>query len=267
MPGETRTEIEHELGTPTAPGPRLERAQIHGIPWCGGAHQRDPEWWMYVVDDLQQYRNNRHSQDRLFHLARVICGGPDDPLAQRIATEVLQLWVNETGMAAREAVESLALRADKDGFPAERTALCDAIKPRDDDTHKERTAVAMARFQLLGCRLDDPLWMQAEDVEHLGPYIDRGSAARDDLAHLAWVLHRQHKDLEEGVDDAVVGYAIDQFDFHAVSADAAIHQLDAAPLRGSRYARVMVLESLGRARLLTARIEALVARRASDPEW
>jgi len=267
MPGETRTEIERELGTPTAPGPGLERAQIHGVPWCGGAHPRDPEWWMSVVDDLQQYRNNRHSQYRLFHLARVICGGPDDPLAQRIATEVLQLWVNETGMAAREAVESLALRADKAGFPAERTALCDAIKPKDDDTHKERTALAVARFQLLGCRLDDPLWMLAEDVEHVGPYIDRGSAARDDLAHLAWVLHRQHKDLEEGVDDAVVGYAIDQFDFHAVSADAVIHQLDAAPLHGSRYARVMVLESLGRARLLTARIEALVAKRASDPEW
>jgi hypothetical protein len=267
MPHEARTEIEHEIGAPTPPAPGLERAQIRGVPWCGSVREHDPEWWMSVADDFNQYRNNRHSQFRLFHLARVVCSEPGDPLAQRIAAEVLQLWVNETGMAAREAVESLALRADKDGFPAERTALCDAIKAKDDDTYKERNALAMARFQLLGCRRDDPLWMQPEDVEHVGPFIDRGSAARDDLAHLAWVLHRQSKDLEEGVDDAVVGYAVDQFDFHAVSADAAIHQLDAAPFRGSRYARVMVLESLGRAQLATAKIEALVAKRASDPEW
>jgi hypothetical protein len=98
--------------------------------------------------------------------------------------------------------------------------------------------------------------MQVDEVEHLGPYIDRGSAARDDLAHLAWVLHRQHKELEQGNDEALIGYAVDQFDFHAVSADAAIHQLDAAPLRGSRYARVMVLESLAHAQVATAEIEA-----------
>jgi hypothetical protein len=267
MPDATRAEIEHEIGVPTAPGPGLERAQLHGIPWCGAVHKHDPEWWMSTADDLQQYRNGRHSQFRLFHLARMLCGEPGDPLVQRIATEALQLWINETGMAARDAVESLALRTDKDGFQAERTALCDAIKPKDDETRKERTALARARFQVLGCRNDSPLWMQAEDVEHLGPYIDRGSAARDDLAHLAWVLHRQHKDLEEGRDDSLIGYAVDQFDFHAVSADAALHQLDAAPYRGNRYARVMVLESLGRAQLVTARIEALVAKRASDPEW
>src|SRR5205807_8611223 len=155
----------------------------------------------------------------------------------------------------------------KDGFQAERTALCDAIKPKGDNNRKERTALATARYKLFGCWRDDPLWLQADEVEHLGPFIDRGSAARDDLAHLAWVLHRQLKDLEEGVDDALIGYAIDQFDFHAVSADAVLHQLDAAPFRGSRYARVMVLESLGHAQVMTARIEALVAKRVSDPEW
>ena len=59
--------------------------------------------------------------------------------------------------------------------------------------------------------------MFADEVEHLGPYIDRGTAARDELAHLAWVLHRQYKELEQGNDNALAGYAIDQFDFHAVS--------------------------------------------------
>lgn len=267
MPPSLRPDIERELEHPTPSGPGLERAQLRGIPWCGSVRERDRDWAGYVADDLHQARTSRHGEDRLFRLARGVCSEPDDPLAQRIASEVLQLWINQTGMAARNAVESLALRVDKDGFQAERTALCDAIKPRGDGTGNERNALASARFQLFGCRRDEPLWMQPEDVEHLGQYIDRGSAARDDLAHLAWVLHRQHKELEEGNDDALVGYAVDQFDFHAVSADAALHQLDAAPFRGSRYARVMVLESLGRAQLLTARIEAKVARRASDPEW
>jgi hypothetical protein len=267
IPPSLRPEIEKDLAQLTPPGPGLERAQLRGIPWCGGVRERDPDWGSYVANDLEQYRTSRHAEGRLMRLARAVCSEPEEPLAQRIATEVLQLWINETGMAAREAVESLALRADKDGFQAERTALCDAIKPRGNDAYEERHALAAARFQLFGCWNDDPLWMQAAEVEHLGPFIDRGSAARDDLAHLAWVLHRQYKDLEEGVGYALAGYAIDQFDFHAVSAGAAIHQLDAAPFRGSRYARVMVLESLGRAQLMTARIEALVAKRASDPEW
>jgi hypothetical protein len=267
MPASARTEIEHEIGPPTPPGPGLERAQLRGIPWCGGVHERDPEWWMHIVDDLHQYRTSRHYEGRLFRLARGVCSEPDDPLAQRVATEVLQLWINESGMAARDAVESLAARSDKDTFQAERTALCDAIKPKGDDSRKERTALAAARFLLLGCKREDPLWMFADEVEHLGPFIDRGSAARDDLAHLAWVLHRQYRELEQGNSNALAGYAIDQFDFHAVSADAAIRQLDAAPFRGSRYARVIVLESLGRAQLVTAQIEALVAKRASDPEW
>jgi hypothetical protein len=267
VPDRVRAEIEHDIGPPTPPGPGLERAQLRGIPWCGSVRERDPEWWTHIIDDFEQYRTNRTYENRLFRLAGGVCNEPDDPLARRVATEVLQLWINQTGMTARDAVESLALRADKGGFEAERTALCDAIKPRGDDTRNERNALAAARFQLFGCRRDDPLWMRADDVQHLGSFIDRGSAARDDLVHLAWVLHRQHKELEPGNDIALVGYAIDQFDFHAVSADATIHQLDAAPYRGSRYARVMVLESLGRAQLVTAKIEAMVAKRASDPVW
>jgi len=264
IPPSLRPEIEHELAQLTPPGPGLDRAQIRGIPWCSGVRERNPDWGAYVANDLRQYRTSRHAEDRLFRLARAVCSEPEEPLAQRIATEVLQLWINKTGLTAAEAVESLTLRADKDGFQAERTALCDAIKPRDKD---KRKALAAARFQLFGCSRDEPLWMQAEEVKNLGPFIDRGAVARDDLAHLAWVLHRQFQDLEEGVDEALAGYAIDQFDFHAVSADAALHQLDTAPFRGSRYARVMVVESLGRARLVTAKIEALVAKRASDPEW
>lgn len=267
MPPSMRPEIERALEPPTPPGPGLERAQLRSIPWCSGVRERDRDWALRVPDDLRQYRTSRHYEIRLFRLASGVCSEPEEPLAQRVATEVLQLWINETGMAARDAVESLALRVDKDGFQAERTALCDAIKPRGDDTRKERNALATARFKLFGCRRDDPMWMQADEVEHLGPFVDRGPVTRDELAHLAWVLHRQFKELEQGNDNALAGYAIDQFDFHAVSADRAIHQLDAEPFRGSRYARVMVLESLGRAQMITARIEALVAKRVSDPEW
>lgn len=81
------------------------------------------------------------------------------------------------------------------------------------------------------------------------------------------MLSRQWKELADGEPDAILGYAVDQFDFHQVSADAALRELDAAPCRGNRYARVILLESLASARLTTARIEAIVARRARDPAW
>src|SRR4051812_33270357 len=159
IPPSLRPEIEHDLAQLTPPGPGLERAQIRGIPWCGGVRERDPDWGAYVANDLEQYRSSRHAEGRLFRLARVVCSEPEEPLAQRIATEVLQLWINETGMAARDAIESLALHVDKDRFQAERTALCDAIKPSGDNTRQERHALAAARFQLLGCWRDEPLWM------------------------------------------------------------------------------------------------------------
>ena len=55
MPPATRAEIEQAIGPPTPPGSGLERAQVRGIPWCGGVREHEREWWA-PVNNLHRYR-------------------------------------------------------------------------------------------------------------------------------------------------------------------------------------------------------------------
>jgi hypothetical protein len=262
-----RAELDKVLQHPTAPGLGLDRAQVRALPWCGTIHEHQQDWASSVQTNLNSYHESSGLESRLFDSARLLCSAPTDPVALRAAVEIEQLWINETGLAEADALVSLALRADDNAFQAERTRVCEATEPKGSDPHAERTALAAARYSLLGCRLSNPLWMNFDDLEPLTPFVDRGSAERDAFAHLAWVLYRQRKEQEAGEPDAILGYAIDQFDFHAVAADAVLHQLDAAPYRGNRYAHVVVLESIAHAHMVTARLDALVAKRANDGTW
>lgn len=56
LPPGAREEIEHEIGPPTPPAPGRERAQLRGIPWCGGVRERDRDWAGLVIDDARQRR-------------------------------------------------------------------------------------------------------------------------------------------------------------------------------------------------------------------
>jgi hypothetical protein len=62
-------------------------------------------------------------------------------------------------------------------------------------------------------------------------------------------------------------YAIDQFEFKALSPANLMKLLDTAPYQGNSFARATVLVSLGRAQMGIAAIEAEVATKTADADW
>ncbi len=273
------TELEKALHHP-APAPGLDRARTGPPAWCGGRHPAEQGWAYDVATGITSYveadHNRRHDtgeEHYLINAARLVCGA-NHPVAQRAATEIEQLWINETGLAEADAIASLAARIDQDKFEAERTQLCDAMPMAEDNVDdkgrkREQRILGLAHRRLLGCDTAYPLWQQKSSMSYIEDYIDRGAVERDPLARLAWVVNLQFRllDVEEKPETALLGYVTDQFDLHVVSADVVMHELDAAPYRGNRYAHVVVLESLARMRLRTSQIDVAVAKLTKDPAW
>lgn len=263
-----------------APGPGLDRAPVRPPPWCGGGYETDETWAFNVANELDTFResvghenqlNRSGSESRLFHAAALVCNAPRNPVAQRAAAEIEQLWINRSGLSDADAVASLTARVVPDAFKAEHEKLCSAVpQPPDFNRDRDGNSLANAYVNLFGCPDREPLWLlKATDFDYLGELVDRGAAERDPLVHLAWVLLRQYLllDPDEKPENRLIGYVVDQFDLRAVSPDAVMHALDAGPYRGSRYARIIVLESLGRLRLRNVQIEADVAKLTGDPDW
>jgi hypothetical protein len=272
-------ELEKTLVHP-APGPGLEKARTGAPSWCASAKAGPSDWAFDVATGIQNYRqfdHDRHhdtgGESSLLHAAALVCGA-NHPAAQHAATEIEQLWINETGLAEADAVTSLAARIDKAKIEAARDKLCGEMPEAegnvdDKGNKREKRILAFAHRQLMGCGNSDPLWIQKQSIDYIQAYVDRGSVERDPLARLAWLLNEQFGllDVDDTPDRTLIAYAVDQFDLHAQFADAVLRELDAAPYHGDRYARLILLESLARLKLRSAQIEIAVAKVTRDPSW
>ena len=231
--------------------------------WCKHAGERDDAWAENAHDRFKEYKNGRSSQYRLFEAARFLCASPRSAEAQKLGAELTAAWAAESGLSEKDADASIAARIDKDAWTADHDKLCTAIGEDSDDK------MQWARRQLFGCLGGDPLWMRpAQDLDFdLARHADRGKLAHDDLAHLAWMLHRAFKDTDPNEKHAIANYVVDQVDFRLLPTDAIYHELDAEPYKSSRYAHVVLRESLASLRLAVSRVEAAVAKKARDPAW
>ena len=299
---ELEAELDRSLAHP-APLPGLERAHVAPARWCGRLKERDEAWAGTFVNELQDYRAGHASQYRLYAGARLLCNAPQRPAAQRAAAEIVQYWINETGLSEQDAIASLAARFDEDAWTASHDQLCSAFgdsndsddddrdnDDNDDDTddegeHAERRRpapahhhkspgagrLAEARKRLLGCGGGDPQWLQRSTSadDHLAEYVDRGPILQDVLARTSWILFRSEKALEPGYppERRLAGYALDQFTLHTVTTDQLMHVLDAAPFKGNMYARAVLLETSGWLKMRVAQYEAEVAQKTADPVW
>ncbi|HEX3766485.1 MAG TPA: hypothetical protein VHW23_47655 [Kofleriaceae bacterium] len=263
--------LERSLVHP-APGPGLERASAGPPRWCGSVHARDVTWPSEIARKLELYRKGESRQDELQDAAIAVCSY-NAPAYQHAATEVLQYWINETGLSEADAAASLAARVDTQTWEAEQEQLCQALQPDKAPDH-EHGALIEARSQLFGCdgHANEAAWMKVRQgrLGGLYPYLDRGAMERDrdEIARLAWVLFEiEHIFDPREHPDQLGAYAVDQYDIHELAFAQAVRQLDAPPYRGSRFARTVLVETIGRAKLAIARIEAEVAKRAHDGVW
>ncbi len=239
-------------------------AEAGGPPsWCKGPPKdRDDAWAGTAENSLQDYRSSHHSQYRLLEAARLTCNAPRDPAAAKIGDEVLHAWMKESGLSEAEANNSLAARIDGEAWKTELEKLCEPLEEAGFEK------IPRAHKFLFGCN-GEQLWlMPGNDMSDMAEMVDRGAVSHDDLAHLAWMISRATKALDPTEKHAIAGYIIDQVDFRVLPTDAAmLHALDEEPYKGSRVAKVILIETMAYLRMVVARVEAAVAKKTQDPKW
>lgn len=260
-----------------APGPGLDRASSGPPRWCRGGQVKDIKWPSQVASNLESYRKNNQPllQPRLVDAAAAVCTY-NAPGYQRAATEILQYWINETGLSEADAVASLAARIDGDAWQAEHDQLCHALDSGNSHD-KEQNAMAEARIRLFGCDGTSHSigvgWMiwPSQGLFGMYPFLDRGAMERnrDEIVRLAYLSTEINfmLDPREQHDPRIARYAVVQYDLHELAPAQAIRQLDAAPYRGNRFARTVVVETIAHTKLTAATLEAAVASRVRDPHW
>jgi hypothetical protein len=264
-------QLDHALKHPAA-SPGLDTARGGALKWCSAVTSRDETWPSSIAGDLDSFRRSGTQQVSLIEAARGVCTVRGEPVYQRAAVEVLQLWINETGLSEADAVASLTARVDKDAWEADYRKLCDGLVSndgRDDEPH----ALADARWRLFECDTagDEAAWMRQNSTRltQLAPFLDGGEIdhGRDEIARYAYVTEELTSMLEAdgGGATALAPYAVVQIDIAALSPDHALAQLDDAPYHGNRVAKIVMRETIAHAKLQVARVEAAIAKQ--DAPW
>src|SRR3954463_2111755 len=118
-------EAEHIKSTPPAPG--VDKAPATGPAWCAPLTEQ-PRTYGFGGHLSSYYNSPQTHGYELFGAASALChNDPKEPIIQKAATEIVQLWMNSSGLSAPDAIESIKMWLDKDGYEAEQKKLCDAL--------------------------------------------------------------------------------------------------------------------------------------------
>jgi hypothetical protein len=264
---------EHELQDmarrmpPVAPDAGLEKAPLQAPLWCGSVHIDKGAWHPYSVASSYE-RWQKDGFNSLVDAARIVCAYGDEPNGKIAATTIAQTWINLTGLSYKDAVESLAARVNKEAWDSDHQKLCDALTI-PDEVLGEEIAFMKTRRILFGCP-GNAQWAEynSHPPDDLVAYLDQSAVEPDELLRLSLVLSRSSVSSEkERMDQSMVAYPIDSYDFRALSAEKAMKALEAPPYKGNLYARIIVKESLGIALWAIAQFDKEVKKRSSDPDW
>ena len=250
MPG-----ITPDAGRDTAP--------LRSPPWCAGVRRTSDRPYA-ISAAYQQWKHDGFLS--LIKAARYSCDYAQEPAGQQAATMIEQAWINLTGLSEVDAVESINARVHEQTWDADHQKLCDALTVEKDVRGEDLAFVATHRL-LFGCPGHAQWGERAQLPTELLAFVDQSDVPADELIRLSRVLERVSEPLNStNLDHRIVGYAIDAYDFRAL-ATFKLKILDAPPYAGNPYARVIVKESLARARLGIATLEAEVKKRVTDADW
>ena len=251
--------------------PGRDKAPTQPPPWCG---EVKPESGYDLSGIRSQLETIKSTWTAVFKAAQRTCLYPNEPVVAKAVAAIHQYWINVTGLPAKEALESFTARLADARFVAAKAQLCGALKVSAEVEGEDRAFMA-ARQLLFGCFGTGAgfhaLWLESgRHVDSkLLTYLDLSSGEPDEIVRLAKVVdHARGLTVEDKISDlTVLAYVIDQHDYKALSAPKLMQQLETAPYKGNVYARTVVLESLGRARMELAVIEAEITRRSADADW
>ena len=250
-----------------APAPGVERAPARAPAWCGRVK---PESGYSIGGFIQAIENTKNP----LLAAKIACSFPGNQKAvQRAAAAIEQTWMNTSGLGDADAVSSIELRLDDNAYEAAKTRLCKAL-PENAEDAGEAALYSKTRRHLFGCGDERPAWRDDQPAWHdeLPGYLDQSATPADDIVRLGYVLNRVKPAFENPAFDTeqkyLASYGVDSLDFRELSDASVRRTLELAPYRGNVYAKTVVLESLARARMgiaiLDARVTALTAK---DADW
>ena len=263
-------EAENIKSTPPAAG--VDKTTSTGPAWCAPLKE-SPRTYGFGGHLSSYYAAPGYKGYELFGAADALChNDPKEPIIQQAATEIVQLWMNSTGLSQADAVESIKMWLDKDHESLQKQ-ICNALAIDDEVGGAER-AFQLARRELFECgsgsnnqiSLTGPAPMQ-----RLVAWLDSSAKEPDEIARLSYVFGESNA-IAKAHDDyrtkSLVNYAVDQIDYKAFQPKAALALLDSAPYKDNAYARVVVKEAIGKTRLNVLAIEGEVQKLAAkDPDW
>ena len=181
--------------------------------------------------------------------------------------------MNASGLTDADAVSSLEIRLDDDAYEAGKSRLCSVLTENEEEVG-EAALYTKTRRHLFGCDGERPAWRDDQPAWHdeLPGYLDQSATPADVLVRLGYVLNRVKPAFEDpkfgNSQKYLSSYGVDSYDFRTLS-DAAIRStLERAPYKSNVYAKAVIIESLARARMgiaiLDARVAALTAK---DADW
>ncbi|MBX3159564.1 MAG: hypothetical protein KF773_26570 [Deltaproteobacteria bacterium] len=240
-------------------------AKPQAPPWCATATKVSGHWTPGGVRRTLEAVSS-DGYPNLVKGAALLCQWPKDPAVAHATAQVLQVWMNYTGMSQAHAAEALTARLAVDRFTADQEKLCGALAPSQSSTREK--ALADARQKLFGCA-GNPLWMGGGGYDatsrSLVEIFDAGEP--DTVARLAHLVSRHQYILGAADDKALLQYVTDHLDFAALTAAALDKAFDAAPYKGNSYARTLVLESRSVYGQIAAKVKAAVDAKAKDSAW
>jgi hypothetical protein len=251
-----------------APDPGRDKAPVRPAPWCGSVkldpHMHPPK---YMAMKYEGWKTN--GSLALIEAAELSCHWAKPPEMQVAASMIEQTWINLTGLSEPDAVESIAARINTDAWKADKQKLCSALTVSEEDRGEDK-AFTETRRALFGCPNDEAQWGDRRSPpDALLAFLDQSDAPADELMRLSWILARTKGEVGDDTqgNHRVLSYVTDAYDFRALSPAAALKVLEAPPYAGNLCARVIVKESIGRARIQIATYEESVKKRIKDPEW
>jgi hypothetical protein len=253
-----------------APGAGLDKAAPKAAPWCKAAKHVDNVNYGWIRRDLEEYQTH-HYWSGLIKLSENVCSVDQrQPVIQQLVAEIEQSWINMTGMSEKNAIASIAARVDEDGFKAAKQKLCGELVVSDEVRGEDADLMA-ARRMLFGCKTDEAMWAENSTTDRdLIEYLDQSASDPDELVRLAYIVEHARVGTSERnnyFEHWLAAYAIRNIDFKLLSDDKTLKALTAAPYAGNAYAITVVNESLGRAHMGIAALDAEVKKRASDADW
>lgn len=249
-----------------APAPGVARAAAHAPAWCKAVK---PESGYSVGGFIQAIENTKDP----LRAAKIACSFPGNEKAvQRASAAIEQTWMNESGLDDAGAAISIAIRLDEDAYDGGKKRLCASLVENAEAVGEE-ALYTKTRRHLFGCDAERPAWRDDQPAWHdeLPGYLDQSATPADALVRLGYVLNRVKPAFEDpkfgNAQKYLSAYGVDSYDFRVLSDDEVKKTLDGAPFKDNVYAKTVVLESLGRARMGIAILDARVAALAKDPDW